>query len=82
MINCTKNLSGQIVLQIMKRLFASVLCALLMQGSAFATTLQTQIGDISVPTAKEINEQIDSLGSDASLSDDDKKTLGALYKTG
>ena len=45
----------------MKRLFASVFCALLLQGSALATTLQTQIGDISIPTAKEINEQIDSL---------------------
>ena len=66
----------------MKRLFASVFCALLLQGSALATTLQTQIGDISIPTAKEINEQIDSLASDASLSDDDKKTLGTLYKTG
>lgn len=66
----------------MKRLFASVFCALLLQGSALATTLQTQIGDISIPTAKEINVQIDSLASDASLSDDDKKTLGTLYKTG
>ena len=66
----------------MKRLFASVFCALLLQGSALATTLQTKIGDISIPTAKEINEQIDSLASDASLSDDDKKTLGTLYKTG
>lgn len=37
----------------MKRLFASVFCALLLQGSALATTLQTQIGDISIPTAKE-----------------------------
>ena len=45
----------------MKRLFASVFCALLLQGSALATTLQTQIGDISIPTAKEINEQIDEV---------------------
>ena len=59
----------------MKRLFASVFCALLLQGSALATTLQTQIGDISIPTAKEINEQIDSLASDASLSDDDKAKI-------
>lgn len=66
----------------MKKLFASVLCVIFLQGSALATTLQTQIGDITIPNAKEINEQIDSLSADASLSEDEKKSLLTLYKTG
>ena len=77
-----RNSTNKIILKIMKKLFASVLCVLFLQGSALATTLQTQIGDITIPNAKEINEQIDSLSADASLSEDDKKSLLTLYKTG
>lgn len=77
-----RNSTNKIILKIMKKLFASVLCVLFLQGSALATTLQTQIGDITIPNAKEINEQIDSLSADASLSEDEKKSLLTLYKTG
>ena len=77
-----RNSTNKIILKIMKKLFASVLCVLFLQGSALATTLQTQIGDITIPNAKEINEQIDSLSADASLSEDNKKSLLTLYKTG
>lgn len=67
----------------MKKIIISLfllVCPLLV--SAAELSVQTQIGNIVLPTEKEINEQLDNLTKDARLSDEDKTKTELLYKLG
>src|SRR5574344_1185599 len=67
----------------MKKIIISLfllVCPMLV--SATELSVQTQIGNIVLPTEKEINEQLDNLTKDASLSDEDKTKTELLYKLG
>ena len=66
----------------MKKLLTFALSLMICLNTAFAVSIQTQIGEIKLPDAKEINEAIVAVDKDKSLTEENKKELLNLYKSG